>query len=1047
MRESEGEGLGIRRDLVVRRRLLDRLGDRFQRVLTTVEAGAGFGKTSVLLQAVAEASALDRSDDFVVACRPERGRSAETAGSEASEPAGWANGRLVTAELARRMGCQATPEAVGDVVLSAAPRSVVIWVDDVHHVDNGEVFDRLLAALPANGHLVLLGRRLPKMMTSRLELQGQVSRMDEEDLRFDLDEREAFLHLRGADADSLSAQAASGWPAVMELELVAGQSGAADYLTEEVLAELPADRLQPLRVLSHAAVIDEPMLRAVTDYPGSLAELVEGVPLVTVLPSVSGSESAIEPAETRMSLHDLLREALLADFDEAQTNRAVKAVAHELLRRGDLAAATRRMVAIRDLDGLDEVAQRLLNDLHVATHVGDRIEAVRTVCDVLGDAPVSLALNAVTMAVAEPLHAEAALVEAIDAARSADRLDLVALCIIRLADYHYGRGELEELDELRRQLQELVDAGQDVARRMGFQLDIWLLRLAGREAEIVDLVDSLLAATGSAAVDDEMRALALFQRTLALAYSGRIREALSEVDQHTKLLPEGLFADRLRGFRAIQLWMLGEQSDEVRRQAVGLVNQIERRGQTHLFVGGAATTAVFAASVGELAVAEELVDRAAGGAAALPKGIWAQHSLAEARAVVLLLAGDEAGAAATLEEAIPELGPDDAMPCHIYRLTGALSYVLVPRSRPAWENQAIEGDLAVRLEVARALVAFRESGQTRPAASLPWADVQLLRPWAFGPHLAELAVAASAGGNSDAALALADIRHDAIEVLERLEQADDHPVSTAARQAIQVSPRRPTTVIELGLLGPLSVRRGGVEEADSAAWRRARVRDLISFLAYEGPRSRQAVAEALWPDKSQKAAQNNLRSNLSYLLNALEPGRSGARPSWFVNTVGDMLRLDGGDYLVLDIGRFESLRASAVALDTEAPRKALARHLEACELYRGDLLAGSGLEDHAYFESLRLRGDYVASATRAADLLVSMGEPDRAEDLARRASAIEPLHEPLQRALVAALFSQRRFGAAREVLANLLESLAQLDIAPETETALQAEQLGLDGFE
>jgi DNA-binding SARP family transcriptional activator len=1033
--ESGAEGPGIQRDLVVRRRLLDRLDGRFQRALTTIEAGAGFGKTSLMHQAITEAAELGRGDEVVVACGPQGGSGR---GYRVDE-----RGAVIHA-VARRLGCEPMVESVADAVLGAAPQTKVLWIDDVHHVEDGTVFDDLLAALPANGHLVLLGRRLPRLTTSRLESQGQVLRFGEEDLRFDLDERAAFLHLRGAAADSQSAQATSGWPAVMELELAAGRSGAADYLTEEVLGELSPERLAALRALCPADVIDEGMLRAVTDYPGSLNQLVAGIPLVSELPGAVTTSSEPTVDDQRLAFHDLLREALLADMDDTAKRDVAKAVAAELLRRDDLAAATARMVAIDDLAGLGDVAQRLLHDLHVATHVGDRTEAVDAVCDALGDAPVSLALRAVTMAMTQPVHAEAALQEAIAVAEAADRFDLVALCTVRLADYYYGRSEQERLGEMSDKLNQLAAVGQGTAKRMAFQLEIWALRLAGREAEIVDRVDEVLADSGGPnAVDDEIKALTLSHRTLGLAYSGRLHEALAEVDHHTKLLPEGLFSDRMRGFATIQLWMLGEQSEEVRNRARRLVDQIESRGQSHLFVEGAATTAIFAASVGELASAEHLVERAERGAAVLPRAAWSLHSLAQARAVVRLLSGDEAGAAEILDAAIPAGGPLDALPCHIYGLTAALSYVLVPRSRPAWEEQNIGGDLAIRLAVARALVAFREEGKTAPAAALPWSDDHLLRPWAFGPHLAELAVAAVAGGNRDAEASLTDTRVDAIEVLERLDGHDDKPVAAAAKRAIQISPRRPTSVVELGLLGPISVRRAGVEEADSSAWRRARVRDLVSLLAYNGSMSRQAVAAALWPDKSEKAAQNNLRSNLSYLLNALEPGRSGQRPSWFITSVGDTLGLEGGDYLVLDVDRFESLRASALALDSEAPRKALARHLEACDLYRGDLLSGSGIEESAYFDGLRHRGDFKATATRAADLLVSIGEPDRAEGLARRAAEVEPLHEPAQRALVASLFAQRRFGAARDVLGNLLSELSQLGIPPEPETAVQAERLGM----
>jgi DNA-binding SARP family transcriptional activator len=1014
---------------------------RFQRVLTLVEAGAGFGKTSLIGQATTESGDLDRAVDVLVRCRP--------------RPVGDEPMAAALADVARRLGCEPTVTAVADAVLAAAPRPVVLWFDDVHHLAETEggasAIDQLLRLLPTNGHLVLVGRRLPELSISKLELEGQVERLDEEDLRFDVDERAAFLHLRGQAADTSAAEAASGWPAVMELEAVAGpsgigRSGAADYLTQEVLGHLEPARLQILRRLSTLDQFDQSMIDAVaadSDAGGrvGLDDLVDGLPLVSTVADQSpdgdrtNGEEAFGPV---VVLHDLLRDALGAELSDDDRSITLGRVGRELLRRDRLAEAARHLADVGDVDGIELVAARLIEDLHVATGVGDRMEAVELVGRTLGEAAVAKTLRGVTMLFTEPLNAEPVLADARAAANVEGRHDLEALCIVRLAESYYGRGERVAIDELRRDLAALADGGEPTAQRFGFLLEIWSLRLAGQEDGIVDLVDRI-----APDLDDEMRSVALTHRTLSTAYCGRLVEAVAQAESQAERLPPGLHADRIRGFMTIQLWMLGEQTDDVRQQARRLVDRIEARGQMHLFVEGAATTAVFAASVGELSAAGDLAARAEGAVSLLPDGAWAHHSLAQARAVVQLLTGDEEGAAATLEAAIPPGGPFDGLPRHIYSLTGALSYALVPRSRAAWDDAGIGGELAVRLDLARALVAFRERGETAPAAALPWADGHLLRPWAFGPHLAELAVAAIAGGNDDAAEVLADTRYDSIDVLDQLERSDSKPVSAAARKAIQVSPRRPAATVELGLLGPLTVKRGGVDEGETPAWRRARVRDLVSLLAHDQTISRQVAAGLLWPDKSEKAAQNNLRSNLSYLLSALEPARTGSRPSWFVRTVGDKLTLDGGEFLVVDVHRFESARSAATALDGQAPRQALTHHLEACELYRGDLLAGSGLEQHVYFESMRLRGDYVASATRAADLLVSMGEPERAEAVALRAAAIEPLNEPLQRSLVAALFAQRRFGAARDVVRALLDELDQLDIPPEPETALAADRLGL----
>jgi len=59
------------RQLLVRPRLLTLLQQRFERRLTTLVAGPGFGKTSLLAQAVAENRLSPRGVDAWVGCQPE----------------------------------------------------------------------------------------------------------------------------------------------------------------------------------------------------------------------------------------------------------------------------------------------------------------------------------------------------------------------------------------------------------------------------------------------------------------------------------------------------------------------------------------------------------------------------------------------------------------------------------------------------------------------------------------------------------------------------------------------------------------------------------------------------------------------------------------------------------------------------------------------------------------------------------------------------------------------------------------------------------------
>ena len=176
-----------RRGLVKRPRLIARLRDTVDARLTLVSAPAGFGKTTLLGEWLADLPAdrrvawlsIDPSDNdpanfwtYVVAGLQQ---AVPGAGSTAMELIGsppFPTELLVTTvvnELA---------EASGDVWLV---------LDDYHLIDNREVRDGvafLLEHLPAHVHLVIGTRADPDLPLSRFRVRGELAEIRAADLRF-----------------------------------------------------------------------------------------------------------------------------------------------------------------------------------------------------------------------------------------------------------------------------------------------------------------------------------------------------------------------------------------------------------------------------------------------------------------------------------------------------------------------------------------------------------------------------------------------------------------------------------------------------------------------------------------------------------------------------------------------------------------------------------------------------------------------------------------------------------------------------------------------
>ena len=261
----------VRRGLVARPRLVDRLGGDAR--LTLVSAPAGFGKTTLLASWLGQAErrvawlSLDASDD---------------------DPVSFWTGVVTAVHGAVGVGDRAlellAAPGPSDPVLTAllnelteVPDEVWLVLDDYHLVTNQDIrrgLSFLVEHLPPHVHVVLSTRADPDLPLARWRVRGELAEIRAADLRFSSDEAAAYLD--EATGVSLTAEQVraleertEGWIAALQLaavslqgrddvgSFIAGFTGddryVFDYLVEEVLAHQP----QPVRdVLLGSAALD-----------------------------------------------------------------------------------------------------------------------------------------------------------------------------------------------------------------------------------------------------------------------------------------------------------------------------------------------------------------------------------------------------------------------------------------------------------------------------------------------------------------------------------------------------------------------------------------------------------------------------------------------------------------------------------------------------------------------------------------------------------------------------------------------------------------------
>lgn len=239
--------------------------------------------------------------------------------------------------------------------------------------------------------------------------------------------------------------------------------------------------------------------------------------------------------------------------------------------------------------------------------------------------------------------------------------------------------------------------------------------------------------------------------------------------------------------------------------------------------------------------------------------------------------------------------------------------------------------------------------------------------------------------------------------------------------------------VELGVVGPLSLRRDGVA-VDDPALRRERVRVLLAYLITHRAASRAELTAALWPDFDERAGANNLRVTLNHLLQALEPWRLERDPSYFVRSDNTELRLVRDKRLLVDVDEFDGHLAAAKRADADGvPSLALAEYLAAVRLWRGELHADVSGQAWLELERERVRAGYVGALQRAAQLLAGRGHGDdveRAEELARRAIGIDPWAEVAYGVLAGTALGRGDRSAARRVLERSYAVAADLGVEP-----------------
>jgi ATP/maltotriose-dependent transcriptional regulator MalT/DNA-binding SARP family transcriptional activator len=1070
----------IRRFVIPRPRVESLLGAVADSRLTTVVAGAGFGKSSLLAS-----WAVRHGASWYTVTEEDRDLDAFVQGVLASlRQPGVAAGLSITvtgvrgpdAERAEAARARAYAAVLGGALQEALRGDLVLVLDDVDELGQAAGSVRFLEGLcrqaPERLHLVMAARRDPPFSIERLRGRGQVLELAGPTLAFDEAEvAELLTGLLGESAAPLAPllrAATGGWPAAVRLAAEALQ-GTPPERWEAAVGRLarregPIDSYLAEEVFGNEPPEVSALVRAVAPLEGFTAELAEALGVERAREHVAAIDRRGLFLESRgdgwYTLAPLVRafarERLPLDPDDHRRTCLTAAAwleAHGevgqalgILVSADqlepaarlLVSAGRALLASGAAELVIRVANRLPHDREIDRLAGEAYQvrgewdlALERYGRVTGEGDIDAGL-AWRTGVIHYLRGEPDL--ALEMYRrgrlgSGEPRD-DALLLAWTAAAHWLRGEVDACREQAGRALEVAEAcGDDQALATAYTaLAMHAALMSDRRANFAHYQRALEHAERAGDVLQVIRIRA--NRGSHLIEESNYREALEELDIAIRLAELAGFAS----FQALAMSNRGEalfrlgRLDEAIADLEG-ARAIQQRLGSRLISYPLGHLGDVFLERGDLALARLSFQEAV----VVSEGAGDMQGLVPALAGLarVLVVEEPEEAARTLERALSHgsvLGRQKA-------LLSAGWVALVIGDSEAAARWAEEAAALSRTRRDRAAVAesLELVARTSPdpatrrdrleEAGAIWREVGS----ALGEARVDLALARSAppeeavelGRRAQRRFLELGVRGYAAEVADLLEGLS----------------RPRSAPVAVHSLGGFRVTREG-EPVPLAEWQSRKARTLLKILvARRGrPAHREEVMELLWPDEDPERTSSRLSVALSTLRGVLDPHKR-ADAEHFVGADRMTVRLEL-EHLEVDVERFlEDAEAGLRSLEAGLPEEAVPRLVAAEAAYAGDFLPEDPFDDWAIPLREEARNAYVAVARALAEDSAGRGDHDGAARLLLRILERDAFDERAHLGLVSALVVAGRHGEARRAYrayAARMEELA-IEALPFTE--------------
>ncbi len=227
-------------------------------------------------------------------------------------------------------------------------------------------------------------------------------------------------------------------------------------------------------------------------------------------------------------------------------------------------------------------------------------------------------------------------------------------------------------------------------------------------------------------------------------------------------------------------------------------------------------------------------------------------------------------------------------------------------------------------------------------------------------------------------------------------------------------------------------------------WQRSKSRQLFQLLITfrDHPLEREQIFEYLWPGVGLDASERNFKVALSSLYRVLEPDRMAGCDSAFIirNDSSYTLRPEADLWLDTDI--FLTLLKEADSLLLQSPQQAIPVLEQAVDLYQGEYLPDTRYETWAAARREQLLVAYLQAADHLCELYLKDNNTEQAIQLSQQILSEDNCWERAYRHLMVAYDQLGDHGQVARTYRRCVEILKkELDISPSPETLTSYQDL------